>query len=130
MSEVTLRNWTIATNRYGIPYLLAHTVHNHPVIGSGRYGHSTALIWIDRERCIAQTLNTLYFLEEPQDDVNSPENQELIRKLHPENVPSEIRKAFGQRLPWPETDFDNDVVAFWNYERWTGERIDAVSNTE
>lgn len=130
MTEVTLRNWTIAINKYGIPYLLARTVHNHPLIGSGRYGHSTALIWLDLERGIAQTLNTLYFLEYPQDELNSPENQALIRKLHPENVPPEIRKAFGKRLPWPDTDFDNDLVAFWNYERWTGKSIDAESNTE
>lgn len=120
MSEITLRKWTIRCSKLGTPHLIAHTVHNHPHIGTGLYGHSTGIIWLDAERGIAQTLNTLYFLEEPEADVESPEIQELIVKLHPSNVPPEIRQAHANRRPYPNTDFDNDPVRHWFIERWTG----------
>lgn len=121
-NEVTLRKWTIRCSKFGIPYLTAHTVHNHPRIGTGYYGHSTSLIWVDPDRNLAQSLNTLYFLEEPDPDTKSPEVQELIAKLHPSNIPPEILKAHANRLPWPGTAFEDDVVAHWNIERWTSLR--------
>ncbi len=120
MSEVTLRYWTIAKFQNGIPYLLAKTVLNHPLIGTGNYGHSTPIIWLDLERGLCQTVNTLYWLESPSEDLQEPALQQLIAELHPKNVPPEIRRAHSKRLPYPGTAFEDDVVAHWNIHRWTG----------
>lgn len=120
MSEVTLKKWRIRQYRNGVPYLIANTVHNHPIIGTGYYGHSTAIVWIELERGLAATLNTLYRLEEPHPDVSSSEQQALLEKLHPDHVPHEIRRAHGARRPWPEDpEPEDDLVAIWVIDRWS-----------
>ena len=120
MSETTLHQWTIRQSEQGLPYLIAGYVSSHPLLGTQLYGHSTSIIWLDLERELAQTLNTLYRLNTPAEDLSAPELKAVIDKLHPENVPPDIRRAFAARKPYPGTSFEDDVVAHWNIERWTG----------
>ena len=119
MSEIELNGWSIRQHWGACPILVADTVKNHPHIGTGPYIRSTMIIWMDVERRVAMTLNTLYHLAEPAEDVESnPDIQKLIAELHPDNVPAEIRAAHNQREPWPFTNFDNDTVLEWSRERW------------
>jgi len=75
MSETALKNWRlglISIDERAIVRVVADYVSHHPEIYDGpnnrgwsRYLHSSLVVWFDYEARQAQTLNTLYFLQDP-----------------------------------------------------------------